>query len=267
MNWLALLLLLTVCACRKEKGVWSELTPEEQAAVRERALNTCLRDSTETYDAFRDASSGVFTSTSWQRNDAWKHELKNGTTVDTTHDIQVWKQTPTELYLVVTRTVGATAAETYYLRITQAANDDMIEDLQRQVCNGQVSASGTNPIVVKVDYETTVVGGSRETSDTYSFSGSFFAYAATAWNVTRTVRALDSEGKVTSTTNLTSTFTAVTNPTPLSTDPATYGNRFCDIVEPAADVSDPAIRYKVPYVVPEPSGCATTLPGGWDLTI
>lgn len=267
MKWLLVPLLVISGACRKEKGIWDELTPAEQEAVRERARASCLRDSAETYADFRDASRGVFSSTAWQRNDAWRHQLKNGDTVETTHDVQVWKQTPTALYLVVTRTIGSASPETFFLRITDVANDDMIADLQRQVCLGQVRASGTGPITVTADYTTTVTDGTRKTTDTYTFNRSLFAYAATAWHVTRKIEARNAAGTVTSTTNLTSTFAARTDATALSTDPTTYGSHFCDVVEPTADTTDPELRYKVPYVVPEPAGCASTLPGDWDLAL
>ncbi len=264
---LTLIFLVLISACRKEEGIWDELSPAERAAVRERAVNECLSDTNSKFNSFKDNSALVFTSTRWQRNDAWKHELKNGTTVDTTHDIQVWKQTATELYLVITRTIGANTPETYFLRIRAAANDDIIEDLQLQYCSKMVSLSGSNPLTVVEEYTQSVVGGTREFTDTYLFNTSYFAYVGTAWNVTRKIVAKDADGDVTSTTNLTSSFTAVSDPDPLSTNPAIYGTKYCDITEPAADPSYPDIRYKVPYVVPEPSACPTVLPGDWNLTL
>jgi hypothetical protein len=264
---LALILLVLIGACRKEEGIWDELSPAERAAIRERAISNCLSETRSKFNSFKDNSALVFTSDRWQRNDAWKHELKNGTTVDTTHDIQVWKQTATELYLVITRTIGANTPETYFLRILAAANDDMIEDLQLQYCVEQITLSGSNPMTAVEEYIQSVVGGTREFTDTYSFNTAYFAYVGTAWNVSRKIVAKDADGDVTSTTNLTSSFTAVSNPDPLNTNPAVYGTKYCDITEPAADPTYPDLRYKVPYVVPEPAACPIILPGGWDLTL
>ncbi len=263
------LLGLACGACRKEEGIWDELSPAERAALRERALRDCISNSNARFSEFKDGVDALYTSASWQRNKAYKHELKNGETVDTTHNVQVWKQSASELYLVVTRTIGSNTPVTYFLRIPNATNDDILDDLQLEVCAQRatlVSSSGSS-MTVRKEYKQTVVGGTRETTDTYTMPYALSPYMGTAWRFTRKIVAKDTAGKVTSTTNLVSSWNSVASPTPLNADPNTYGNFYCDIIEPAADAEFPDLRYKAPYLIPEPSTCPTVLPAGWSLAL
>ncbi len=258
-------LLILIVACGKTEGVWDELDAADRAAITTRAYNECKDETNGDFNAFKEESELVYSSSDWQRSDAWKHELKNGATVDTTHNIRVWRNDGTDLYLLINRVIGSNT-RVYFLRIPKAINLEMIEDLQEQFCRKQVAVS-TNSSRVTVEEEYVVPTGTdtKEYTDTYRFDFDYLAYMGSAWNVTRLIVTKDDDDDETGRVTLTSTFVEV-DPDTLADLKPTYteyvGATFCEITEPAEDVAT-GISFVVPYVVSET--CASTLPVGWTL--
>lgn len=256
-------LLVVLVACGKTEGVWDELDAADRAAITTRAYNECKADTASDFADFQARSAAVYTSTAWERSDAWKHELKNGTTVDTTHNIRVWKNAGDELYLLIERVIGSNT-RVYFLRIPKAINQEMIEDLNEQYCRKQIAMS-TGPSQSSAVEEYIIPSGTntKEYTDTSTFDHDELAYMGGFWRRNQVVVTKDDDDDVTNTTTLTSTFSSVsTSGMPaLNADYTTYaGATFCDITEPTEDVST-GISFVLPYVVSE--ACPAALPGTW----
>jgi hypothetical protein len=256
---------LVVSACGKSKGVWDELSPADRAAITTRAYNECKAETASDFADFQARSAAVYISTAWERSDAWKHELKNGATVDTTHNIRVWKNAADELYLLIERVIGSNT-RVYFLRIPKAINQEMIEDLNEQYCRKQIAMS-TGPSQSSATEEYIVASGTntKEYTDTSSFDHDELAYMGGIWRRKQVIVTKDDDGDVTNTTTLLSTFSAVsTSGMPaLSADYTTYaGATFCDITEPAEDIAT-GISFVLPYVVSET--CSATVPVTWSI--
>jgi hypothetical protein len=247
-------ILVFAISCNEKEGIWDKLTPAERAAVEARARTECIAASNERFNAFKDSSISMFTSTSWNRGKAFKHELKNGETIDTSYEIQVWKQLPTEIYFLVEKTIGTTT-DTYFLRLLAAQNETMIEDIQEEVCSKRLTlGNGTNPINITREYVQTGVTNRDEITDTYRMNISQLAYIGATHNLSRKiVKKKISNNEVVSTVNLTSTFTSISSPPALNPDYTTYPQKFCDVA------------FTDPYVLPFPlAACSAVLPAGWD---
>lgn len=262
---LAFLVIGLVTACGKTEGVWDELSDADRAAITTRAYAECKAETASDFADFQARSAAVYSSTAWERSDAWKHELKNGATVDTTHNIRVWKNAGDELYLLIERVIGSNT-RVYFLRIPKAINQEMIEDLNEQYCRKQIALS-TSPSQSTATEEYTVASGTntKEYTDTSSFDHDELAYMGGFWRRKQVIVTKDDDGDVTNTTTLTSTFSSVsTSGMPaLSTDYTTYaGATFCDITEPTEVVAT-GISFILPYVVSET--CPDALPGTWSI--
>lgn len=262
---LAVLVAFTL-SCRKEEAIWDELSPADQAAISTRAYNECIADITDNFDDFKADSATIYSSASWQRHDAWKHELKadGASTAEVINNIRVWKNSGTEIYFLITQEKGSDT-KVFFLRIPSTVNDSMIDNLKQQYCRKQVALSGTSRFTVTEDYTLSVGTGTNEYKETYTFDFDKLAYMGSAWKMKRVLTKKDSNGTVTSTTTLNSTLSAVTGLDDLEPLYTAYaGATFCDITQPAADAN--GITYKVPYVVPFPESCAAALPGTWSIT-
>ena len=257
---LVIALLLILAACQEEKGIWDQLTPAEQAAVRAQAVAECKSSNQARFDAIKN-STGFFQSTTWQRNKAFKHELKNGEVVDTLNEIQVWKQDTVSniVYLWIKQTKGSDL-ESFFVRITKDQHDQMVTDLLDDLCDKNITATtATNPIPVTEAYTQTASPNKREFTDTYSLQIDETPFVGATYRLTRKIVTKKiADDSVVSTVNLASTFAAVTEPEVLGSNPNSYATIYCDLVTPTSPT-----RFTLPYTYT----CVTTLPGGWNLTI
>ncbi|MCE3012174.1 MAG: hypothetical protein LW878_03830 [Proteobacteria bacterium] len=252
-------LLFVLVACQEEKPIWDQLTPAEQAAVRAQAEADCLAEAATRFTNFKTESTKVFSSTSWNRNKQWRHVLKNGETEDTRTDFQVWKQTATELYLWVKVTKGSDVTD-FFLRLTAAENDDMIDDVKANICSKTLtstSRSSTGPVSASKTYTQTAGSEKREFTDTYNFDFTYPAFFGANHNFGRKIVTKKvSSNEVISTLNLTSTFSSVTGADDLrSSYTDGYTQKFCEI-------STLVSPYAIPYVY---NTCPATPPVGWNL--
>jgi len=255
---IALAALFILASCQEEKGIWDTLTPAEQAAVRAQAIAECKSSNQVRFDALKNSTT-FFQSTSWARNKAYKHELKNGDTVDTLNEIQVWKQDTVSnvVYLWVKQTKGSDLTS-FFVRITKTQHQEMVDDLLDDLCDKNITATtSTNPITISKSYTQTVTPNKREFSDTYSYQTDETPFIATTYRLTRKiVTKVIADDSVVSTTNLSSTFSTVADPVALGSNPDSYATIYCDL-------ETPATRFGIPYTY----SCVTSLPGTWNLTI
>jgi hypothetical protein len=255
-------LIALISACGKTEGIWDELEQGDKDAITARAYDECKAETASDFADFQARSAAVYISTAWERGDAWKHELKNGATVDTTHNIRVWKNAGNELYLLIERVIGSNT-RVYFLRIPKAINQEMIEDLNEQYCRKQIAMS-TGPSQSSATENYIVASGTntKEYKETSSFDHDELAYMGGIWRRKQVIVTKDNDGDVTNTTTLTSTFSSVsTSGMPaLNADYTTYaGATFCDITEPTEVVAT-GISFVLPYVVSET--CSATPPVG-----
>ncbi len=256
-------LLALLAACQEEKPIWDQLSNDERAAVRTQARAECVSSNQTRFNAIKN-STGFFQSTAWQRNKAFKHELKNGEAVDTLNEIQVWKQDKVAnvVYLWVKQTKGA-ALDSFFLRLTKAQHDKMVTDLLNDLCDRKITATAsTNPLPVTKTYTQTASPNKREFTDTYGLQIDETPFIAGTYRLTRKIVTKKiADDSVVSTLNLASTFTSVAEPEVLGSNPNSYATIYCDIVEPAVTIPE------TPYPLPYSYTCQSSLPGGWNLTI
>jgi len=252
-------------ACNKKTDIWGKLTDAERLAAQQLAQQECLTSTNGMFAEFKtNSTEAVFNNADgeWGRHRSWKHEYKDNTNaVQLTNEIRVWKNTGTEIYLVIKQTTGV-ITDTYMLRMTPALNDSMIDDLQTQVCNpNDVVASGEDsPISVTEEYSTNDGTVISEYTDTYKFDFTQLALAGTQWKVNRSIILKDQDEVQTGTKSYTSTFVPVT----LADLPAVLPSypKYCDLPDPNP--------FTLPHVLPPAltaGGCQTTIPVGWDLSI
>lgn len=280
MKLISLLLLVVIVTSCKEEEIQSfdSLTPEEQDAIRNMSYQRCVSEFSQTYQNFKDDSSGVFTSTTYERGYSWKFEYKLSSTVLRTMDVRVWRQAPNEtpaaIYFHVTdRPQGGTGDVDYFLKITQTQNEAMIDQLLQDHCRKPavmtITSSSDGP--ANASYQFTTTSTSRYT-DNYILYFTHLAFFAN-YNFSRKYEILDSEGNVTSTSNYTSTFT----PQGVYAFPTTdYENtthypsqKYCTV----ALNGDGLYRFEdsgtIGYIIntSDAAQCASSIPGTWSLTI
>jgi hypothetical protein len=133
-----LIILLTLISCREEEGVWDELTPAEQAALRLRAQSKCLSESADAFNTFKSSSNTKFytNASAYAAGVTFNHTFKEGSSTTNlfTHKITIWKITATDVYLL--NHIEYTSTDEYqFIKIPKATNEAMIDDLQSRYCD------------------------------------------------------------------------------------------------------------------------------------
>lgn len=144
-------ILLLLASCRKEIANYDKLTAAERAALARRYSAKCTSDSAVEIKNFKRDSNSVFSSSNFSRNKSFKHEYKDGSTIMYTIDLQVWKQTSSEIYFVWTETGESEVSK--FLRITKAENETMIDNLLSDLCSQKYKGSINNSVNLTYEYE------------------------------------------------------------------------------------------------------------------
>lgn len=290
-------LVLSLFGCNKAEFV--DLQEPDLTAVRQLAYNDCLAAENPTYEEYKLSSAEVFAvpnSTVWTRDIGYTHEYKEGATTLVTHNIRVWRNTGTFLYLFVEKVESvATNNRKYFLRLpltiaaATGSNEQLINDLKGIGCVPRDESDDS------VDGETVITGSSsgplsaKKTYTTRNSDGTYFEYTETynlnfdlpawvggsMWGMNLAEVKYDINDAVLTTKNFTSTFTRVTTAQTalpvLVTDPV-YQSRdtkvhFCDIVTPTAPVIPgyATILHVLPFTIEsDPHSCPdTTVPVAW----
>lgn len=268
--WLLVPFLLIAFSCKQEEiKKFDELTQEEQDAIRNASRLKCLSEYTTVYNRFKNQSLVVFDSNSYEREDGFYHELK-GPSSTRKVDIRVWKQdrTANEIYFYITENLEGST--NYFLRITQAQNEAMIDQLLIDHCaKTYTTTSGSSgPLNVLFEHEKDNAPNKDYYDDQYTLPFSQLAYFA-RFNKKRTVETKNEDNVrvgdlVTYTSTLTNKsydFGSNNN----ATDSTKYTQNFCEIVvEPTPNV----YRFSTDTSVQGwRLNCSGTVPVGWDLTI
>lgn len=251
--------------------MYDRLDAQGQADIQARGTQLCLDANTVIYNRFKTSSNGVFGSSSWTRGNGFEFLFKNGTTVERTVQITVWKQTATELFFYIT---DDQAPGDYFLRIQKTDNEAMIDDLLAVHCLRPalyVSSAGANgPVTMANEYKLPRAPNTEVYKDTYTLTFDVPAFFAN-YRINRTKRVEDIDlNQVGSTITYTSTLTGkdVVFASDDATDSARYNQKFCTINRGAAYrfARERNVEgFKIDYS--NLTDCPTTKPVAWNLTI
>lgn len=194
-------LLLLSFACRKEEGIWDQLSTDEQNAIRLRAYNSCMSKSQDHFDNFKTVSNGKFYGVdAYDAGLTFTHTIKDGDTVDATHKITVWQSDSTNVYFLIHEDEGA--SDSYkFVKVPKVDNETMIDTIQDAGCDKTITLSTSGRTFKPSVIETSI----RRTTDTYTYSESLLAFMS-KYKLARKVETLD-DGNVTATKNYTGTLT------------------------------------------------------------
>lgn len=271
---LALGFLLLFISCKQEEiQSFEDLTQIEQDAIRNASRDKCLSLVAANYTKFKNDSNKVFDSTSYDRERGFYHEYKLGSEVKRKMDIRIWKRDADadEIYFYITET--QLASESYFLRITKAQNEEMIDDLKADHCVRSParvydSTISSASLSVKYEYDKSNAPNTDEYIDTYSLPFSSLAMFAN-FRLTRKITTKDSDDDVVgSPANYSSTLVAKNYDFEGYTDPtnaARYTQKFCDFQY------ETGTQYRFSQETTNIGfkwTCTTgAVPVGWDLTL
>lgn len=194
--------LLALVGCRKEEGVWDQLTEEERLALQNRAKNKCLNDTKSHFEAFKKYSNEKFYGPlAYEDGVTFNHSFKNGSSETDSHKITLWRSTETDAYFLVE--INGTITEYQFVKIPKATNELMIDRLQARACDEDddyfsLSTNSKSYVVItkNTKYETTY---------TLTYAHDLLAYFS-RYKESRKKQELDSNMKPTGTpTTLTGT--------------------------------------------------------------
>ena len=269
-------LILLNSSCKQEEiEAYDSLTSAERDAIQNASRDKCISTYSPTYASFKKNSNDVFDSSSYNRELGFYHEYKAGTEVKRKMDIRVWKRdgNADEIYFYVTET--QLASESYFLRITRAQNEEMIDDLLLDHCvrtpaRIYESSMTSSALTVKYEFEKSNAPNTDEYIDTYSLPFTSLAMFAN-FRLSRKITTRASDGDVVgSAVNYTSTLTTKTydfegfND---ATNSARYTQKFCDF-QYELPAPDNQYRFsKESSFIGFKINCDTVVPAEWNLSI
>lgn len=259
-------MIFTLVSCKQEVAGWDALSTTERDYIRNQARLKCLQTYEPYFKTYKKNSEKVFSSYDFRRGKGYYHELKEGDSIKKKVDFRIWKQSSNEIYFYVTENVLGT--HSYFLRIQHHENDDMIEQLRKDHCDNQSkiftssSVGSQGPLSVRKEYILPNAPNTDHYNDSYTFNFNELAYFAT-YTLKRTLEVKDSEDKVISTTNYTSSWTGKDYEFTSSNanDSSYYTQKFCEL-----DLTSLQLPFnsEIGYGIVCNS---TTVPGDWDLSI
>jgi hypothetical protein len=260
---LALIFLLNFSfACKEEEiPYYDKLTADEQRAIREMGKTQCLAKVTPSYDKFKKTSAGVFASKAYNRGNGFEFQFKNGSTVERTVGLMIWKRTASEIYFYVTDTRLAD----YFLKFSKADNDQMIDDLKEVHClRPEIYVSSISSSLTMTDNYILPKGTDKEEyDDKFTMGFNSLAFFAN-YNINRTKKVFDVDDRqVGNTVTYTSTF--VSKAYTFASDnyqAPEFTQNFCDVTRPATGYRFANERNVEGFKI---SNCSATLPAGWNL--
>lgn len=266
---------LLAFSCREEEiEMYDRLEPDEQTAIRNMGTADCIARLTDSYNNWKTKSGEIFTNTGYDRNDGYKFTNK-GDSGDINIDIGIWKQTPSEMYFIITDQRLGTG---YFLRYTKDDNEEIIDDLLQAHCTRpEIYISGINSSTLTMTNEYTLpIPPNQDTyTDTYSINLDNLAFFAN-FSYSRTKKTYDSAGVQTGTTinyntakleNLARNYDVIDGSGDRRdwSNASFYTQKFCVIKNgnPYRFTRERNVEgFKI-----DQTECTTTPPGGWDLNV
>lgn len=247
---------ISFISCEKNIAAWDKLTAQEKQEVLDRNKAKCLTDFTPYYNNFKKTSGDLFDQgSSYKRGTGFYHEYKVGTEVKRKVDIRVWKKDSNNrvLYFYVTETQLGT--DSYFLRISETENEEMIGDLLKDQCSKAaltVTTGKSGPARAISEYEVSNAPNTDRYKDTFTYPFNTLAYFAN-FHLNRNVKTVNSKGEIVGTAiDYVSTFTG--KDITFSNDPYNgknaqgnfiYTQKFCTIRQDISNTNPPTNYYRV----------------------
>ncbi|HXH75027.1 MAG TPA: hypothetical protein VNJ08_08680 [Bacteriovoracaceae bacterium] len=270
-NFFLVILIAMTVSCREEVAGWSSLSVEEQASLTERAKANCLTDNSVGYNNFKSTSDDNFATTTYNRGQGFFHQYKLDTAEISKSDIQIWKQDPNGvIYFYITETPIGGTASSYFLKVKDSENDDMIDQLKIDQCARYYTSASIGedgPLTVVLDYTTPTASDSFNYIDTYTLGFNKFAFMA-AYQMTRKEITKDIAGTVVGTAKVyTATYVDKDYPAFGSNnyaDTTFYTQKFCELALKPGETVFRLFRDLKGF---SSLTCTSSVPAEWDLSI
>ena len=228
-NFLSIILLFVlVVSCNQEEiASFDDLTPGEQAAIQAAAKTKCLSESLSNFTNFKTNSNAELAALA--RAQYWKIVYTNAAATSTNY-IYVWKVTASAVYFLYQQTVESST--TYrFIKMTQAFNGEMIDDLRIQKCDKTVAVTqSSSTITVKFTDVTSTEGTDNyKTTTTYTANSTYPAFFG-ALQRAIAKKKLNTSGTVASTESISYKITYVGNNATLNdlyTDYTAANRKYC----------------------------------------
>ena len=210
-----LILVVLVVSCNQEEiASYNDLTTDEQAAIRSAAKDRCLSESASNFTTFKTNSNAELAALA--RAQYWKVVYTNGAATSTNY-LYVWKVTASAVYFLYQQTVESNTTYSF-IKMTQAFNGEMIDDLRIQKCDKTVAVtqSSTSITVKFTDVTSTEGTDNYKTTTTYTANSTYPAFFGA---IQRAIakKKLDTNGNVASTESISYNITYVGNNATLNT--------------------------------------------------
>ena len=231
MKYISLIILsglLLISACNETIQAGKDLSAAERAYLAGLARTKCVNDTQADIDDFKaDSASNML---NMDRDQSWKYKDSSSTQ---DYSISVWKVSAPNIYLRL-NIVEDGETKNKFIKITTAANNDMLTLLQTKKCDKLLTLS-LDASSAKATVEDAKIPGDVEDTETqlttvYNFKSAFPAYFGSLDRV-KTKKTYNSKGTVTKTDTFTFSITAISNPADQNDVHTSYSNRFYCMVK------------------------------------
>jgi hypothetical protein len=209
------ILLVLIVSCNEEEiASYNDLSTDEQTAIRAAAQIKCLSESSSNFTTFKTNSNAELAALA--RAQYWKVVYTNAAATSTNY-IYVWKVTASAVYFLYQQTVESNTTYSF-IKMTQAFNGEMIDDLRVQKCDKTVAVtqSSTSITVKFTDVTSTEGTDNYKTTTTYTANSTYPAFFGA---IQRAIakKKLDTNGNVASTQSISYNITYMGNNATLNT--------------------------------------------------
>lgn len=133
-----LLSLLAFAGCEETVEKGKSLTEQERLYLRERAAKKCIENSDRDIEKFYKNSNNRMLD--YERGDTWELKYSKGDAEVDTSYAYVWKVSPPNVYFRLRMVEGGTTTNRF-LKLDTTANEEMVRNIQKNVCNKTLSSS------------------------------------------------------------------------------------------------------------------------------
>lgn len=135
-------------SCEETVSGGNKLSQNELDYLRQRATAECIAGSNKRFQDLAKASNDNMLN--YVRENTWKYEYKKDSTVIETSHIYVWKVSPPSVYFRIRLSESGTV-KNRFVKVDTSSNEDMMRNLQVQLCNKTLNVTGTSILNVKIE--------------------------------------------------------------------------------------------------------------------
>lgn len=187
-----------MAACKESENAFSELTPQEIAALQQRAQQKCLNDAAKDFEDVSATSNEKLLD--MQKGDYWKVTLASSTT---TRNMRVWKVSGNNVYFLY---YDPSIGSNLFIKMNTTINAEMFEFLKKKKCETikafKITQSSGAVTIKREDVPSTQDSDQYNSDFTYTAKNSLPAYFS-SFSYTERKEKLNDDREVVSTENLT----------------------------------------------------------------